>query len=59
MLGGMSLMIYYLQRPLVLDPMIWSNNTMSKVIWMVIGCGFVLFISYIYIYMKEKFNLKK
>lgn len=52
-------MIYYLQRPLVLDPMIWSNNTMSKVIWMVIGCGFVLFISYIYIYMKEKFNLKK
>lgn len=48
-LGDMSLMIYFLQRPFVLDPMIWGNGTLIKSIYMIIGCTLILIISYIYI----------
>lgn len=47
-LGGMSLMIYFLQRPLVLDPMIWNSGIIKKTICMIIGVCIINLISYAY-----------
>lgn len=47
-LGDMSLMIYILQRPFVLDPMIWSNGIVMKNICMSVGICLIILISYVY-----------
>lgn len=49
LLGNMSLMIYYLQRPFVLNPMIWSYGNIKKAIAMFIGFIFILVISVFYV----------
>lgn len=47
-LGGMSLLIYYLQKPLVTDPINWTTGVWQKIVVMIIGVGVVMSISYIY-----------
>lgn len=47
-LGGMSLLIYYLQKPLVVDPIIWTIGVWQKIVVMIIGVGVTMIISYVY-----------
>lgn len=54
-LGGMSLMIYYLQRPCILNPMIWSTQIGFKIGWMLSGGTLVMIISYAYTKLSARF----
>ena len=54
-LGGMSLMIYYLQRSCILNPMIWSTQIGFKIGWMLGGGTLVMIISYAYTKLNARF----
>lgn len=47
-MGGMSLLIYYLQKPLVTDPISWTTGVWQKIVVMIIGVGVTMIISYVY-----------
>lgn len=53
-MGGMSLLIYYLQKPLVIDPISWTTGVWQKIVVMIIGVVAVMFISYVY----AKYSIK-
>lgn len=48
LLGRMSLMIYYLQQPLVVNPIDWVDGILWKICVMLIGVIVVFFAAYIY-----------
>ena len=47
-MGGMSLLIYYLHGPLVTDPIDWTAGVWQKIVVMIIGVGVTMIISYVY-----------
>lgn len=58
-LGGMSLMIYYLQRPCILDPMVWSTKIGFKIGWMLAGGALVIVISYVYTKLSQNYAIDR